>query len=73
MDAYGQVCFKSAQYCMQEKYIFEFRQFIFALTLLSPLGKGCGHFLNKLEIPSPKDALCQVELNFVYVAPYKVL
>ena len=27
---------------------------------LSPLGKGVAPYLNKLESPSPKDALCQV-------------
>ena len=30
---------------------------------LSPLGKGVALYLNKLESPSPKDALCQVCLK----------
>ena len=37
---------------------------IFKICQLSPLGKGRGLHLNKLESPSPKDALCQVLLNW---------
>ena len=35
-------------------------QGIFAISYLSPAWKGHGLHLNKLESPSPKDALCQV-------------
>ena len=34
------------------------------MLALSPLGKGWGSSLNKLESSSPKDALCQVCLKF---------
>ena len=44
-----------------EKKIFKFRQCIFTNYL--PLVKGWAHHLNKLESPSPKDALCQVWLK----------
>ena len=43
--------------------IFKFRQCIFAISKLSPLGKGQGLHLNKLESPSPKDALCKIWLK----------
>ena len=46
-----------------EKKIFKFRQRIFTISLLSPLGKGRALHLNKLESPSPKDALCHVWLK----------
>ena len=40
--------------------IFRFRQCIFAISILSPLGKGCDpSFKNKLESPSLKDTFCQ--------------
>ena len=38
--------------------IFEFHQCIFAFSLLSPLGKGCGPSF-ELESSWPKNALCQ--------------
>ena len=41
-----------------EKKIFKFLQCIFTISKLSPLGKGGALHLNKLEYPSPKDALC---------------
>ena len=37
----------------------DFRYFV----IISPLEVGVGHHLNKLESPSPKDALCQVWLK----------
>ena len=37
-----------------EKKIFQFRQFIFSISFLSP-----ALHLNKVKFPSPKDALCQ--------------
>ena len=43
--------------------IFEFCQCIFAILILSPLGKGMVIYLNKLESPLLKDALCQVWLR----------
>ena len=46
-----------------EKKIFEFRQCICAISLLSPLGKERGPSFEQLESPSPKDALCQVRLK----------
>ena len=35
----------------------------FAMSLLSPLGKGMALHLNKRDFPSPKNALCQVGWN----------
>ena len=46
-----------------EKKIFEFRQYIFAIRDYLPLEKGVALHLNKLEFPSPKDALCQIWLK----------
>ena len=47
-----------------EKKIFKFRKCIFSLFRnYLPLGKGGALHLNKLESPSPKDALCQVWLK----------
>ena len=43
-----------------EKKILKFRQCVFAILYLSPLGKGRGPYLSKLESPAPKNALCQV-------------
>ena len=43
--------------------VFKFRQCIFSISEFSPFGKGGGLHLNKLESPSPKDALCQVWLK----------
>ena len=42
---------------------FKFRQFIFAIHNYFPLEKGGAFHLNKLESPSPKDALCLVWLK----------
>ena len=38
------------------KKVFKVCQCIFAISLLSPFGKGCALSLNKLEFPSPMDA-----------------
>ena len=46
-----------------EKTIFKVRQCIFAISLLSLLGKERTLHSNKHESPIPKDALCQVWLN----------
>ena len=49
-----------------EKKIFKFCQYIFAILLLYVIifpWKGEILHLNKLESPSPKDALCQVWLK----------
>ena len=46
------------------KKIFKFRQCIFALSKCLSLAKGVALHLNKLEFPSPKDALCQLWLKF---------
>ena len=43
--------------------IFKYFQYNFTISLLSTLGEGGGPYLNKLESPSPKDALCQVRLK----------
>ena len=42
---------------------FKFCHCIFAIFLLSPLGKGRGPSFDELEFPSPKNALCQVWLK----------
>ena len=44
-----------------EKKIFKNSQFIFTISLV--LEKGATLHLNKIESPSPKDALCQVWLH----------
>ena len=49
-----------------EKKIFEFRQCIFAILLFFPFGKGRVFYLNKLDSPSPKDALCQLWSKFAH-------
>ena len=47
-----------------EKKIFKFRQCIFAIcVIISPWKRAGALHLNKLESPSPKDALCQVWLK----------
>ena len=46
-----------------EKKIFKFRQCIFSIKNYLPLEKGGALHLDKLESPSPKDALCQVLLK----------
>ena len=46
-----------------EKKIFKFVQCIFAISYLSPLEKVVALYLNKLESPSPKNALYQVWLK----------
>ena len=46
-----------------KKKIFKFRQCISLFRNYLPLEKGWALHLNKLESPSPKDALCQVWLK----------
>ena len=46
-----------------EKKIFKFCQCIFSIKNYLPWEKGGALHLNKLESPSPKDALCQVWLK----------
>ena len=46
--------------------IFKCLQCIFAISLLSPLGKGMTVQLQKLESTLPKDTFCQVWLNLVH-------
>ena len=47
-----------------EKKIFKFRKYIFANSNYLPLEKGVALHLDKLESPSPKDALCQVLMKY---------
>ena len=46
-----------------KKEIFKFWQLIFAISQLSPFRKENAFHVNKLETPSPKDALCQIWLK----------
>ena len=55
--------FKLIQWFGKRWFFVQIRQCVFAISLLSPLGKGRALYLNKLESPSPKDDLCQVWLN----------
>ena len=48
------------------------RRSIFGISLLSPLGNGIVLHLNKLDIPSPKNALCQDWLILVDIDPLVV-
>ena len=48
-----------------EKKITQFIKGIFNISKLSSLRKGRAVHLNKLDFPSPKDALCQVWLKLV--------
>ena len=43
-----------------ENFIFNFVNVFTLFRKYLPLQKGGAHYLNKLESPSPKDALCQV-------------
>ena len=45
---------------VQEKKIFKFRQYISLFRNYLPFEKGGAVHLNKLDSPSPQDALCQV-------------
>ena len=49
-----------------KKMIFQYFQNNFTFSLLSPLEKGVALHLNKLESPSPKEALCK---NLVEIGP----
>ena len=57
-DALRQIRLKLAQWFWRRQFL-KFWQCIFIISYLSPLGKW-DHHLNKLEYPSPKNALCQV-------------
>ena len=46
-----------------EMQIYKFRQCIFAISKLSPLGKRCGPSFVQIESSSPKDDFCQVWLK----------
>ena len=46
-----------------EKKIFKVHQCNFVISLYSPLGKERTFYLNKLESPSPRHAMCQVLLK----------
>ena len=46
-----------------EKNIFKFHQCIFAILLISCFGKDRALLLNRLDLSSPKNALCQVSLK----------
>ena len=46
-----------------EKKIFNFNMFFYYFVIISPWKRGGALHLNKLESPSPKDALCQVWLK----------
>ena len=48
-----------------KKTIFKFRQVFSLIRNYLPLEKGGALHFNKLESPSPKDALCQVWLKLV--------
>ena len=50
-DALCKVRLKNGPVVLEK--IFKFRQGIFAIPFLSPLGKGSGPLLKKLESPSP--------------------
>ena len=57
-----QVCFKSAQWFRRRRF-FNFVNVFSLFHNYLPLEKGGALHLNKLESPSPKDALCQVWLK----------
>ena len=68
--SYEQTCIPSIKGCfvlflvgpmVLEKKIFEYFQYNFTFSLLSPLGEERGLSF-QLESPSPKDALCQILL-----------
>ena len=46
-----------------EKKILKFRQRVFAILYLSPLGKGRGPYLSKMESTALNIALCQFWLK----------
>ena len=62
MDDFCQVQLKFAQWLKRRRF-FLFRQCIFTIRYHLSLEKGVVLNLNKLDFPSPKDALCQVWLK----------
>ena len=61
-DALRQICLKLAQWFWRRRFL----NFVNVFSLIRnylPLEKGGALHLNKLESPSPKDALCQVGLK----------
>ena len=61
-DALCQVWLKLAQWFWRRRF-FNFVDVFSLFRNYLPLEKGRAHHLNKLESPSPKDALCQVWLK----------
>ena len=61
-DALCQVCFKLAQWFWRRGF-FNFVNVFSAFRNYLPLEKGGALHLNKVESPSPKDALCQVPVK----------
>ena len=61
-DALCQVLLKLAQWFWRRRF-FSFVKIFSLFRNYLPLEKGGALHLNKLESPSPKDALCQVWLN----------
>ena len=61
-DALCQVWLKLAQWFWRRRF-FNFVNVFSLFRNYLPLEKGGAHYLNKLESPSPKDALCQVWLK----------
>ena len=62
-DALCQVWLKLAQWFWRRRF-FNFVNVFLLFCYYLPLEKGGALLLNKLESPSPKDALCQVWLKF---------
>ena len=63
-DALWQVLFKLVQWFLRRKFLNFVNVFLLFRNYL-PLEKGMTLHFNKLESPSPKDALCQVWLKLV--------
>ena len=64
-DALCQNCFKLALSQWFWRRFLNFVNVFFLFHNYLPLEKGGASHLNKLEYPSPKDALCQVLLKLV--------
>ena len=63
MDALCQVWLRLAKWILRGRFLNCIDQCIFAISKLSPLEQGVALYLNKLESPLPKDALCRVWLK----------
>ena len=61
-EALYRVWIKLAQWLLRTRF-FNFINIFSLLGYYLPLEKGMGLHLNKPELPSPKDALCQVSLK----------